>query len=290
LTLLVYYQTFVFCKLLKKEGLEITNSAILRAKMPTGKQQLKTVLITGGGSGIGLATAQALLDTKLYRLVLLGRNRAKLEEATRTLGANPELVSISVCDLRNSSQIQKTMDKIVGTYKGIYGLINNAGIYPFGGVHTTTEESWDETMTVNLKAPLLLIQSAVAKMAKNTSGGRIVNVSSTAGLLPNHCALAYSVSKAALIHLTRTLAKELGKDSITVNCVCPGVVRTPLHEAYHQSESELEQFYAKRGSALPLARVGEPQDVSGAIKFFLSEEASWITGDILVADGGRLLV
>ena len=117
-----------------------------------------------------------------------------------------------------------------------------------------------------------------------------MNVSSTAGILPNHFALAYSVSKGALIHLTRTLAKELGKDNITINCVCPGIVRSPLHEAYHQSKTELEEFYAKRGAAFPLGRVGEPKDVAGAIRFFLGEDAAWVTGDVFVVDGGRLLL
>jgi NAD(P)-dependent dehydrogenase (short-subunit alcohol dehydrogenase family) len=254
------------------------------------KNQLKTVLITGGGSGIGLESARLLLQTRQYRLILLGRNRGKLEDAAASLKASPDHVSVAACDLRDSAQIQKTVQKIVGTHKGIYGLVNNAGIYPFGGVSTTTESGWDEAMNVNLKAPFLLIQAVVAEMAKNPDGGRIVNVSSTAGILPNHFALAYSVSKAALIALTRTLAKELGKDNITVNCICPGIVRTPLHEAYHQSESELEEFYAKRGAAFPLGRVGESRDVAGAIKFFLSEDAAWVTGDIFVVDGGRLLL
>lgn len=258
--------------------------------MMTKNRELKTVLITGGGSGIGLETAKLLLETGNYRLALVGRNRDKLEEAVRKLKADPDRVGTFPCDLRDSSQIQKTVAKIAGAYKGIYGLVNNAGIYPFGGVATTSEASWDEAMNVNLKAPFLMIQAAVEAMAKSRDGGRIVNVSSTAGLLPNHFALAYSVSKAAMIHLTRTLAKELGKDDITVNCVCPGIVRTPLHEAYHQSESELEEFYAKRGSTFPLGRVGEPRDVAGAIRFFLSEDAAWVTGDVFVVDGGRLLL
>jgi NAD(P)-dependent dehydrogenase (short-subunit alcohol dehydrogenase family) len=258
--------------------------------MPTEKQQLKTVIITGGGSGIGLETAKLLLETGQYRLVLMGRNRGKLEDAAKTLGGHPDLVSVAACDLRDAGSIQKTMERITGTHKGIYGLVNNAGIYPFGGISTTTEENWDEAMDVNLKAPFLLIQAAVATMAKSPEGGRIVNVSSTAGVLPNHFALAYSVSKAALIQLTRTLAKEVGKDNITVNCVCPGIVRTPLHEAYHHSRSELEEFYARRGAAFPLGRVGEPRDVAGAIKFFLSDDAAWVTGDVFIVDGGRLLL
>lgn len=254
------------------------------------KQKLKTVVITGGGSGIGFETARLLLEAGGYRVVLLGRDRNKLEDAARSLEVSPDEVSVAVCDLRDSGQITKTIERIDSMHKGIYALINNAGIYPFGGIANTTEASWDETMNVNLKAAFLLIQAVAPIMAKSPDGGRIVNVSSTAGILPNHFALAYSVSKAALNALTRTLAKELGKDGITVNCVCPGIVRSPLHEAYHNSESELEEFYAKRGASFPLGRVGEPIDVAGSIRFFLSPEASWITGDVLVADGGRLLL
>lgn len=258
--------------------------------MATDKQQLKTVLITGGGSGIGLETAKLLLESKSYRIVLLGRNRAKLENAAEVLGGSSEVVSIFTCDLRDHTQVKKTVEKITGAYKGIYGLVNNAGIYPLGGLMDTTEASWDEAMAVNLKGPFLLIKAVVETMVKSQGGGRIVNVSSTAGILPNHFAFAYSISKAALIHLSRTLAKELGKDNITVNCICPGIVRTPLHEAYHSSKSELEEFYAKRGASFPLGRVGEPRDVAGAVRFFLSDDAAWVTGDVFVVDGGRLLL
>lgn len=262
--------------------------------MATKKRELKTVLITGGGSGIGLETGRLLMETGNYRLILLGRDRAKLEDAARTLAQAPggaaDRVTVFSCDLRDSQQIRSTVQKITGSFQSIYGLVNNAGVYPFGGVTDTTEAGWDEAMDVNLKAPFLLIQAVVESMRKNEHGGRIVNVSSTAGLLPNHFALAYSVSKAAMIQLTRTLAKELGKDNITVNCVCPGIVRTPLHETYHHDHSSLEEFYQKRGATFPLGRVGEPVDVAGPIRFFLSEEAAWVTGDVFVVDGGRLLL
>ncbi len=254
------------------------------------KKNLKTVLITGGGSGIGLETAKLLLSKKIYRLILIGKDKYKLQDALKTLAASPDEVSFFPCDLREPAQIKRTIDKIITTHKEIYALINNAGIYPFGGVTTTTETIWNEAFAINLKAPFLLIQGLAAKMAKNSNGGRIVNVASTAGILPNHFALAYSVSKAALIHLTRTLAKELGKDNITVNCVCPGIVRSPLHVAYHPNESSLEDFYAKKGATFPLGRIGEPKDVAHAIDFFLSEDSGWITGDTSVVDGGRLLL
>jgi NAD(P)-dependent dehydrogenase (short-subunit alcohol dehydrogenase family) len=186
--------------------------------------------------------------------------------------------------------IQKAADKILATHKSIYALINNAGIYPFGGLTDTSEESWTHTLDVNLMGPMRLIRALRPGLAKQTDGARVVNVSSTAGLLPNHFALAYSVSKAALIQLSKTLAKELGKDGISVNCVCPGIVKTPMHEGYHRNRSELESFYAKRGAAFPLGRVGEPEDVAGIIRFYLSPECSWVTGDVFVVDGGRLLI
>jgi len=256
--------------------------------MAIDKASKKTVIITGGGSGIGLETARLLVADPEYRVVLIGRDQGKLEDAAKEFG--PDRAVAFACDLRNFSEIKKTADKILATQKNIYGLVNNAGVYPFGGALTTTEESWDDTFAVNLKAPFFLIQQIIPAMAKNLNGGRIVNVSSTAGLLPNHFALAYSVSKAAMIQMSKTLAKEIGKDNITVNCVCPGIVRSPLHEAYHASKRELEDFYARRGATFPLGRVGEPKDVAGAICFFLSEKAAWVTGDTLVVDGGRLLL
>src|SRR5687767_12819318 len=118
--------------------------------MTLERTQLKTVLITGGGSGIGLETAKLLLEKESYRLVLVGRNRDKLESAASALGGS-EKVGIFACDLRDAQQIKKTVEKIAWTYKGIHGLVNNAGIYPLGGLLDTTESSWDEALSVNLK-------------------------------------------------------------------------------------------------------------------------------------------
>jgi NAD(P)-dependent dehydrogenase (short-subunit alcohol dehydrogenase family) len=258
--------------------------------MGPSKHDLKTVIITGGASGIGLETARLLLSTGEYRLALVSRDRAKLEDAQKALDPKGDLVSIFPCDLRDSGAIKKTMERLVAVHSRIYGLVNNAGVYPFGGIDNTTEQGWDDAMMVNLKAPFLIIQAAAEAMRRSEGGGRIVNVSSTAGILPNHFALAYSVSKAAMIQLTRTLAKEMGKDNITVNCVCPGIVRTPLHDAYHNTAAEVEQFYQKRGATFPLGRVGESRDVAGSIRFLLSDDAAWVTGDVLIVDGGRLLL
>lgn len=260
-------------------------------------KEKRTVVITGGGSGIGRETARQLLETRLYRLILVGKDQDKLEETQSLLLASvkgdpkkEELVSHYVVDLMKDDEIIECTQKILTQHKTIYGLVNNAGVYPFGGIQETKAHVWDEAMQVNLKAAFLMSQGLLPGLKKSQDGARIVNVSSTAGLLPNHFALAYSVSKAALIHLTKTLAKELGKNNITVNCVAPGIVRSPLHETYHHPNSDLESFYAKRGATFPLGRVGEPADVASVIKFFLSSEASWSTGETFISDGGRMLL
>jgi NAD(P)-dependent dehydrogenase (short-subunit alcohol dehydrogenase family) len=253
------------------------------------KKNYKTVVITGGGSGIGFSIAKLLLADG-YRVVLLGRNKKKLENALKTLGANSEVANFLVCDLRNKDHIQKTVQKIISIYKDVYALVNNAGIYSLGGLFETSELVWDEAMNINLKGSFLLSQCLAAEMIKNSYGGRMIHISSTAGILPNHLALAYSVSKAALIQLSLTMAKELGKENITVNCICPGIVRTSLHESYHSSKSDVEEFYAKRGATIPLGRVGEPEEVAASVRYFLSEQAGWVTGNVFVMDGGRLLL
>lgn len=258
--------------------------------MATTKNQLKTVIITGGSSGIGLDAARQLLETKDYRLVIIAKEPDGIEKAAKDLDSYKDRVTFFQCDISDTAKLRDVTEKILNSHPFIYGLVNCAGIYPFGGLSDTTESTWEHVMNINLKAAFLLTQKLSAAMVRGRQGGRIVNVSSTAGLLPNHFALAYSVSKAALIAFTKTIAKELGKDGITANCVCPGIVRTPMHDAYHKGDKELNQFYLKRGAAYPMGRVGEPSDVTASIKFFLSEEASWITGDVMIVDGGRLLI
>lgn len=255
--------------------------------MPAEKDQSKIVVITGGASGIGLETAKLLLEQGGHKVLLIGKEEDKTQAAAKELGSNAFAYA---CDLSDPKQIKKLATKITATHKEIYGLINNAGVYPFGGLSTTSESQWDETFNINLKAAFLMIQALAPALSKHKGGARVVNVSSTAGILPNHFALAYSVSKAALIQLTKTLAKELGPSGVTVNCVCPGIVRSPMHEAYHRNKTELESFYAKRGSTFPVGRVGETTDVASAIKFLMSADASWITGETMVIDGGRLLL
>lgn len=258
--------------------------------MNANPQKLKTIVVTGGATGIGLETVRSLASTGKYHVVVICLNRTQMELAAKELQDQRVRLSFFTCDLSDPEQIRLTVKKIASTQKCIYGVVNNAGIYPFGGIEKTTVQIWDMTMNVNLRATFLMTQALLPLMKENGVGaGRVVNISSTAGILPNQHALAYSVSKAAVIQFTKTVAKEVGQFGVTANVICPGIVRSPMHETYHQTESELEDFYYRRGAAFPMGRVGEAKDIVGAIQFLLSDDASWMTGDVLVIDGGRLL-
>lgn len=251
----------------------------------------KTIVVSGGGSGIGLEAIRMLAESnKDYHCVALCINRAQMESAAKELETYRAQVSFFTCDLKDPEQIRQTIQKISSTQKCIYGLINNAGIYPFGGLADTKLSSWDETFDTNLKSAFLLTQGLLPLMKENgLDMGRVVSIASTAGILPNQHALAYSVSKAALIQFAKTIAKEIGPFGITSNVICPGIIKSPMHETYHESDSKLEEFYHRRGSSFPMGRVGEPRDVAAAIKFLMGDDSSWMTGEVLVVDGGRLL-
>ena len=120
--------------------------------------------------------------------------------------------------------------------------------------------------------------------------GVIVNMASIGGVVAVRERAAYCTTKFAVVGLTKSLALDHAHQGIRVNCICPGIVRSPMHEAYHRSESELQEFYAKRGATFPLGRVGESRDVAGAVRFFLGPDSAWVTGDVFVVDGGRLLL
>lgn len=258
--------------------------------MNKGQPNKKTIVVSGGGSGIGLETIKALVETGEYNCVALCLNRVQMETAAKELESYRENVSFFTCDLRDPEQIRLTVKKIATTQKCVYGLVNNAGIYPFGSLADTTLDTWNETFDINLKSAFLLTQGLLPLIKDNGLGaGRIVSIASTAGILPNQHALAYSVSKAALLHFGKTIAKEVGQFGITSNIVSPGIIKSPMHETYHESDAKLEEFYHRRGSSFPMGRVGEPRDVSSAVKFIISDDASWMTGEILVVDGGRLL-
>jgi 3-oxoacyl-[acyl-carrier protein] reductase len=220
---------------------------------------LKKVLITGGATGIGKATA-LLFKQKGYD-VFITYNQSE-----------PDFDGITKikCNLENENEIIELFNQI----KSIDVLVNNAGISLIKQINDTTAEEYDKIMRINARSYFLCSREAVKLMLKSHSGA-IVNVSSMWGQLGASCEIAYSMSKAAVIGLSRSLAQELAPSGITVNCVCPGIIDTRMNSMFEKSELEEE---------VPIGRLGTAEEVADAI-YFLSQN-KYITSQILGVNGG----
>ena len=229
----------------------------------------RQVLITGASKGIGLAISQ-LLDASGYTVVGLARN------------ANSEFPgSLFCCDLSNSAETAKTLIQIKEHFSDITSVVNNVGIalpQPFGAVDLDT---FHQVYDLNVRVALQVSQAFIDAM-KVARFGRIVNLGSLAmfGLKDRG---SYSSAKAALVGLSRTMALELAPFAITVNVVAPGPVETELFRKTRPVGSEAEKAAVAR---IPLGRIGKPQEIAAAVKFLLSEDAGFITGQTLCVDGG----
>lgn len=220
---------------------------------------MKKVLITGGATGIGKATA-LLFKQKGYD-VLITYNQSE-----------PDFDGITKikCNLENENEIIELFNQITS----IDVLVNNAGISLIKQINDTTAEEYDKIMRINARSYFLCSREAVKLMLKSHSGA-IVNVSSMWGQLGASCEIAYSMSKAAVIGLSRSLAQELAPSGITVNCVCPGIIDTRMNSMFEKSELEEE---------VPIGRLGTAEEVADAI-YFLSQN-KYITSQILGVNGG----
>jgi NAD(P)-dependent dehydrogenase (short-subunit alcohol dehydrogenase family) len=240
----------------------------------------RVVLVTAASRGIGYATAQAFL-AEGASVVITARKEDVLREAAEALGGTDRVLAVAG-NAGDASHRRAAVAAAIERFGRLDVLVNNAGINPVAGDLADMDlGALTKILDVNLVGSLGWVQEAVAQwMAEH--GGCVVNVSSVSGVEPMPLIGGYGTSKAALIHLTRQLARELGPAGIRVNAVAPAVVRTrfgsPLFEG-HEEET---------ASAYPLGRIGEPQDVAHAIAFLASGRSSWISGQTLVLDGGLL--
>ncbi len=245
--------------------------------------QDKVVVITGASKGIGRATALAF-SARGARVVLVSRHRdageAVLEEIRGTGG---EGIFVPV-DVAVPEQVQGLVARADAEWGRIDILINNAGIYMQGDVGATSVTDWERLMAVNVTGAFLCTKYAVPVMAR--TGGVIVNVSSEAGLVGIPHQVAYNVSKAALIGLTRSCAVDLASMGIRVNCVCPGTTETPLVRDALQRTSDPEAARRRLEADRPLNRLGRPEEIAAAILFLADEEVGYATGAVLSIDGG----
>jgi NAD(P)-dependent dehydrogenase (short-subunit alcohol dehydrogenase family) len=245
----------------------------------------KIGIVTGAGSGIGRACAIGLAREGA-RVVLVGRRRGPLEQVTREIGDSAFAIS---ADVSKTSEISRLLDQTVSHFGGLNFLLNNAGILHIGSAEQITEEQWDHTFNVNVRAVWLLSRAALPHM-RNTGGGSIINVASTLGVVGAHNRAAYAASKGAVVLLAKSMAIDHGHENIRVNAICPSFVETDLTAAVIARAPDPAAVRRERTAAHPMGRLGQPEDIAGMAVYLASDESSWVTGAILPVDGGYLAV
>lgn len=238
----------------------------------------RTALITGASRGIG-RTCASVLAAAGYRVVLAARALDKLEEAAQAIQSAGGESFVIEADLANGDSIRTGFSKAAKEFGRIDVLVNNAGITKDGLAVRMKQTDWDLVLQTNLTGAFFAIQQVLPGMMRER-WGRIVNISSVAGEMGNPGQANYAASKAGLIGLTKSLAQEVGSRNITVNAIAPGFIETDMT---HVLTPELKN---KMLEHTPLKRMGTPEDIASAVKFLVSEEASFITGHVLDVNGG----
>lgn len=241
--------------------------------------QGKVALITGGGRGIGQGIVNRFLAEGAKVAVL---QRRPLEA---DLAEHPDVEHFSV-DLQNTESIRATVDEAAEHFGGLDVLVNNAGMMFEASVSDITPEKWDLMMAVNLRAPLFLTQAALPYL-RERGGGSIVNIGSIEGIGANPEHTAYSASKGGVHGMTRAMAVDLGADNIRCNAIAPGWIATELSENYLDGMPDPAAARAALNGLHPLGRVGAPSDIGDLAVFLASDNSSFLSGEIVVLDGGR---
>ncbi len=244
----------------------------------------KVAIVTGASRGIGQSIAEELAKAGA-KVVLASRKQADLE---RVVAGIREQGGDAIAIAAHTGQKQTLIDlaqKTVEHYGRIDILVNNAATNPhFGPVLEAEDSLWQKTIEVNLMGNVWLCQAVVPVMRQH-GGGKIINIASIVGLNPGHFQGIYSVTKAALISLTKTLAMELGRENIQVNAIAPGLVQTKFAQVLWENDRMMEQVMMKT----PVGRIGQPIDIAGLALWLASPASSFVTGAVFVADGGITL-
>lgn len=235
----------------------------------------KVALVTGAARGIGFATAK-LLAADGWRVALLDRDEEALNAAMA--GFEGEAIGLSY-DVSNPQAAPRALQECLDRFGRLDALVNNAGVADFGPIADTDFTIWRKVMETNLDGVFLMSQAA--RDALCAAGGAIVNIGSISGLRASTLRVAYGTSKAAVIHLTKQQAAELGEFGVRANCVCPGPVRTKLAMAVHTQEI-IDAYH----DAIPLNRYGSEIEIAEVIAFLCGDKASYVTGQVIASDGG----
>lgn len=242
----------------------------------------KVCLVTGGSKGIGRSICIEFAKNSADIALNYSSDEkaaAQTAEEIRKLGTKVETFKTDVSDFQ---QVEKMVKDIYDKFGRIDILVNNAGITKDALLLRMTEKEWDKVIDVNLKGVFNTSKACVKYMLKQKQGGRIINISSIVGIYGNAGQTNYAAAKAGIIGFTKSLAKELGSRDITVNAIAPGFIRTDMTLSLLQKDSDISKN-------IPLKRLGNPEDVAKAAAFLASEDASYITGQVIAVDGGLTL-
>ncbi|BDI04703.1 SDR family NAD(P)-dependent oxidoreductase [Sphaerotilus microaerophilus] len=245
---------------------------------PSSSASQRVAVVTGGARGIGLEVARWFL-ARDYRVALwdidaetLGRTASELNDAAHVLAIH--------CDVSQPDQVDAATAKTEAIFGRIDALVNNAGVAVFKPIGQTSFEDWQTVLGTNLNGPFLCTQ-AVAPVMKRGGGGAVVNIASISGLRASTLRVAYGTSKAALIHLTKQQATELGTVGIRVNAVAPGPVETEMAKLVHSVAIRSDYH-----DVIPLNRYGTTEEIANVVGFLCSDAASYVNGQVVAADGG----
>ncbi len=242
----------------------------------------QTALVTGASRGIGKAIALALGQAGA-KVACIARNEEKLRETADAITAGGTAgggtAVVYACDVTDSAAVQKVVDAVVEDWDQLDIVVNNAGITRDTLIPRMSDEDWDDVISTNLRSVFLFTRAASLVMMRRRSG-RIINISSVSGIMGNPGQSNYSASKAGIIGLTRSVARELGSRQVTVNAICPGFIATEMTDALGPA---VQDEVKKR---VPAKRLGKAEEIADAVLYLASDSAAYMTGQILTLDGG----
>lgn len=239
----------------------------------------KSALVTGASGGIGEAVAVAL-HAQGATVALSGTRREKLDEVAGRIGSR---VHVLPCDLKDRAQVAALVGQAEAAMGQLDILVNNAGITKDNLFMRMKDDEWDDVIAVNLTSSFILCRAALRNMMKKRYG-RIVNIASISGVIGNPGQGNYAASKAGLVGMTKSLAREVASRNITANCIAPGFIETPMTHALNEKQTEAI------AATIPAGVFGKPEDIAAAVVFLASGEARYITGETLHINGGMIMV
>ena len=249
------------------------------------KLQGKVAVITGGTDGIGKAIAITFAKEGA-KVMMVGRDEKKGQNALEEVRRFGEATYFKG-DVSDSPQVRKLVEVTIQKYGRIDILINNAAVCPPGDVVTTSEETWDQVIDVNMKGVFLCCKYVIPYMQK-TGGGAIVNIGSINSFMAMENEAAYDASKGGVLMLTRAMALDFAKAKIRVNCICPGAIETPMLKASLDTSPDPKAARQSLTAKHPLRRTGTPEEVAQAALFLATDASSFVTGAVIPVDGGIL--